>query len=239
MSVQLNVPKILLGAFVFPWHYRNAFFKALIIPILCLVVFEQLMSQIDQHASLRYGTLVVLQLSVLTLFSVTCHRLVLIDPKLVSSAPLRFGRRELRFLCWIITISLVFLVFAMPLMLLVFVFVGGSNKPNHFLVLVWSLIVLTPLLYVVARLSVIFPAIATDREFGFKWAWALTKNHGLHLVAIVVGLPIILALILNPLYRDQASLVETIILSFISAALAAVEVVAISLAYRELVESSP
>jgi hypothetical protein len=239
MNTQLNVKKILLGAFVFPWHYRDAFFKALIIPLLCIVAFEQGMDQIEQRLSFKYWMLFVLYLGVLTLFSVICHRLVLIDPKAVSSAPiLRFGRRELRFLYWIILLSLVFMTIGLLWMLLVYFTIrysiGGPDNLGWYVAIFLAAL---PASYVTARLSVLFPAIATDMEFSLKWAWRLTANNGWRLAVIVAGFPVILAAVINVLYRDQASLMETIVLSFIGTTLTAVEVVAISLAYQELIKA--
>lgn len=239
MNTQLNVKKILVGAFVFPWHYRDAFFKALIIPLLFIVAFEQGMDQIEQHLSFKYWMLFVLYLGVLTLFSVICHRLVLIDPKAVSSVShLRFGRREIRFLYWIIILSLVFMTIGLLWILLVnFTIRYSIGGPDNLGWYVAIFLAALPASYVTARLSVLFPAIATDMEFSLKWAWKLTANNGWRLAVIVAGLPVILAAVLNVLYRDQASLMETVVVSFIGSALTAVEVVAISLAYQELIKA--
>ena len=240
MNTQLNVKRILLGAFVFPWHYREAFFKALIIPLLCIVAFEQGMGQIEHHASIYYLMLFVLYLGAMTLFSVVCHRLVLIDPKAVSSAPiLRFGRRELRFLYWGILLSLVFMTIGLLWVLLVsFTMQYSIGGPDNLGWYVAIFIAAIPASYVIARLSVLFPAIATDMEYSLKWAWRLTANNGWRLAVIVAGFPVILAAVINVLYRDQASLMETIVLSFVGTVLTAVEVVAISLAYQELMKAS-
>lgn len=239
MNNQLNVSKILLGAFILPWHYRNAFFKALIVPILLIVASEQLMSYLGQHASFKVWVVVALQICVMALFSVTCHRLVLIDPQSVSSAPiLRFGRREMRFVYWVITLSLAFLAIVIPWILLMYFASRYSVGESGNLGMYGGIsLVAIPASYVIARLAVMFPAIATDREFSLKWIWRLTANNGWRLVVIVVGLPLVFAAVVNLLCREQASLAETVLMSFISSVLTAVEVVAISLAYQELIAS--
>jgi hypothetical protein len=238
MTTQLNVQKILLGAFVLPWHYRGAFLKALIIPLLFLVTFEQLMSSIKQHAAFGYWMHFLLQMAVITIFSVTCHRLVLISPQVPSSASvLRFGRREMRFLYWIFAFAVVFIIMCLLLIVLASSTarfssseLGGLETSTAFF------LAAIPILYVLARLSVIFPAIATDTELSLKSAWKLTANNGWRLLVIVVGLPMIITAISYPLYLDNPSIVETIVLSFINTGLNVIQVVAISLAYQELIK---
>lgn len=195
------------------------------------------MHYIEQDSSFRYWMFFVMYLGAISLFSVICHRLVLIDPQTISSASIfRFGRREIRFLYWVITLSLTLMAIAAPgVILAYFAIKYAIGAQGNLGMYVAMLVGAIPAFYITSRLSVIFPAIATDKEFSFKWVWRLTADNGWRLAIIVAGLPVVLVTILNLLARDQASFIEAVVFSFIGSVLTAVEVVAISLAYRELV----
>jgi hypothetical protein len=235
MKTQLNVKKILLGAFVLPWYHRNFFCKALIVPLLFIVILEQGMHYIEQDSSFKYWVFFVLHLIVMTLFSVICHQLVLIDPQTVSSSSvLRFGRREIRFIYWLITFSLTLMVIAAPGVILVFFAAQYAMDVQGDFGMYVAMLGAVPAFYITARFSLMFPAIATDKEFSLKSVWRLTAGNGWRLVIIVAGFPVILVTILNLLTRDDAALIEALVYSIFGTLLTAVEVVAVSLAYREL-----
>jgi len=91
-----------------------------------------------------------------------------------------------------------------------------------------------PAFYLFARLCLIFPATAVDRKVDVKWAWRQTANNGWRLVLLVGVLPWVISRAVGLLYCGNASVAEIIGLTFLSCALFAVEVAAISLSYREL-----
>ncbi len=47
--------------------------------------------------------------------------------------------------------------------------------------------------YLVARFSLVLPAVAVKREYSLARAWADTQNHGLSLMALTVGVPMLAA----------------------------------------------
>ena len=198
------------------------------------------MGHIERNISFTYWVIFLFYMCVTVLFSVICHRLVLLNPLEVSSSPfLRFGSRELRFLYWIITLTLILFAIAILGVGLIYLASLATNvAPNKSPMLGAILLTAIPAIYLVSRLSIIFPAIATDMEFSLKWAWRLTANNGWRLTVIVGGLPVILALLLSFLARDQATLFETLVLSFVGSVLTAVEVVAVSLSYQQLIKAS-
>jgi membrane-anchored glycerophosphoryl diester phosphodiesterase (GDPDase) len=89
-------------------------------------------------------------------------------------------------------------------------------------------------LYVSARLSLVFPATAIDKRPDLKWSWNLTRNNGWRMVVVVGVLPWVIGMIVGVLYRENATVLETIVLSTLGIALFAVEIAALSLSYREL-----
>ena len=80
----------------------------------------------------------------------------------------------------------------------------------------------------------VFPATALDRRADWRWAWQLTRNNGWRLFVVVAILPWAISQLLALLYRAEATVIETILLSVTGIALFAVEIAAISLSYREL-----
>jgi hypothetical protein len=240
VTAQLDVGKVALGAFLVPWWNRGAFGKALAIPLLLLVTLtlswyygaEHLPEFSNWALYLVYGAL-------FALFAVTCHRLVLLDPKIVASrlAP-RWSWRETRFFLWMGAVWLISaaVTFALTTLMLN-VWVPWVGEPNRTW-FEWTVFVAkVPAFYVFARFCLVFPATAVDRRVDLRWAWRLTENNGWRLVLLVGVLPWLISQALALLYRGDASVVETIVLTFVAAALFAVEVAAISLSYRELTRS--
>jgi hypothetical protein len=94
-----------------------------------------------------------------------------------------------------------------------------------------------PALYLVARLSLVFPATAIDRHVGLRWAWRMSRGNGWRLVVVVTVLPWLVSHLVGLLYRDEATAAEIVLLTVIGTALFALEIAALSVAYRELVRN--
>jgi hypothetical protein len=170
------------------------------------------------------------------MFAVTCHRLVLLDPQAVASriAP-RWSSRETRFFMWMVLVWAVFLGTVWGLsMLMLNTWVAWVEVPERAWFDWTVLAAKVPAFYLVARISPVFPATAIDRKVDIRWAWRLTANNGWRLVLLVAVLPWVISHAVGLLYRGDPSVLETVVLTFVACALFAVEVAAISLAYREL-----
>jgi hypothetical protein len=238
MAARFDVAKVLVGAFAVPWWNRRAFARALALPVVSLATFttvwyhaaRSLPSYSGWAACLVWGLLFVW-------FAVTCHRLVLLDAATVASrlAP-RWSRRETRFLlclvgAWLACLG-VFLLVAMGLAnVAIWVL---PHKPED-VPLEWVEVAgRVPAYYVFARLSLVFPATAIDRDVDFRWAWRLSRGHGWRMFIVVAILPWLISEVLAVLWRGEATAVETAALTLIGTALFAVEIAALSLSYREL-----
>ena len=125
------------------------------------------------------------------LVSVCTHRILLMD---AASLPNRWGifwtRRELAF-SW--RAFLLYCALWGPLLLVMYLAVklpfGGSLYPYRRAVEVTAY---TPMIYVVARLSLVLPAIATDRPIGFRDAWLLSEQNGIRLTVVLAVMPLAL-----------------------------------------------
>ena len=238
MATKLEVGKVILGAFLVPWWNRRAFARGLAIPLVALVTValswyygaEYLPEHSNWVLLFVYGFLFVL-------FAVTCHRLVLLDPQSIASMPLaRWSWRESRFFLWLCIVWLLATVVVMVAMSAIMsVFFSMAATPPDQAATEWAFFAARfPALYFFARLCLVFPATAVDRKVNLKWAWRMTKGNGWRLFLVIAVLPWILSRMVSLLYRGDATVGETILLTFVGCALFAVEIAALSLSYREL-----
>jgi hypothetical protein len=93
--------------------------------------------------------------------------------------------------------------------------------------------------WVVARVTLMLPAIAIDRKADLIAAWSASRRNGWRLAMIVGVLPWCLQRFTDLLYRDGASIVEFGILVVLATIFVVVEVVALSLSYWELTLPAP
>ena len=226
-----------LGAFLLPWWNRVAFGRALAIPLLLLVTLALSWHYAAAHLpELSNWALYVIYGVLFAMFAVTCHRLVLLDPKVVAArmAP-RWSRRETRFFLWMAAVWVIVAAVTFGLTTLILnVWVPWVTEPDRAWFDWTVFLAKVPAFYLFARFCLVFPATAVDRNVDLKWAWRLTENNGWRLVLLVGVLPWVISHAVALLYRGDATVLETIALTFVGSALFAVEVAAISLSYREL-----
>ena len=134
MPTPLPVIQTIVGAFLFLWAKKLRFLCALVIPITILFIIDipfnflgsdTNLENISPFIILSFTTgLLIIYLSAYTLFAVTCHRLVLIgDAGVPEYGLLRWTKREWRFLMFILLLTCIFLLFAMP----IFIYPGLSK----------------------------------------------------------------------------------------------------------------
>ena len=210
---------MLIVAYTLSWHYAN----------------EHLPGWVNWAACLGYAAF-------FALFAVTCHRLVLLDAAAVARrAEPRWTWREGLFLWWLIGAWLTYLVVWMAASLLLGTVLANATRlvTDTQAGLDWiTRFAAIPSIYAVARMSLAFPAVAIDRRPTLRWAWELTRGNGWRLFVVVGVLPWALSQLVGFAYRSDATPVETLVLSIVGTTLFAVEVAALSLAYRELTKEA-
>lgn len=227
-------------ALLIPWRRRKDFAWALAVPLALLASLSlawyfaaELLRGISGWPLffLYWGLFALF----FTLFAVACHRLVLLKSRPLAGIPWpRWSWRESRFLFWIISLWLIYLVIwwiCMAVAANVWPRVGGDMVASFKLIEFAGSI---PALYVLARLSLVFPATAIDRPASFKWAWRASRGNGWRLVVVVTVLPWLVSRLVGLLYRDEPTVAETVVLAVLGTALFALEIAALSVAYREL-----
>jgi len=231
-------------ALAIPWRRRKDFALALAVPLALLAGFQLAWYWVTADAREAGGatslhwTMAILYWgafgALFTLFAVTCHRLVLLDLRPRGVAPPGWSVREGRFLVFVISVWIVYLaVWWLTLLAVANLWPRFAGDLGESFQLIEAAAKM-PALYVIARLSLVFPATAIDRGANLRWAWRASRGNGWRLVVVVTVLPWIVSHVFGLLYRDQPTPVEIGVLTLAGTALFAFEIAALSVAYREL-----
>ena len=237
MPVTLNSSKLIIAAFIIPWEMKHRMVKALMIP----AVISSTISTIGHFIGNDLGALKsipfgLVQLALYALFAVNCHRLVLIGENAVPEyGLLGWSLRETRFFGWSIGLYVLYiLAMVLPLLLVViinmFFTTPGANNWLEYA----QYLALIPATYMMARLSLIFPATAVDERHDIAWALKLSEGNGWKLTIVVGLLPWILTYLKSLLIRMDANALEVFATSMAGFILLAIEIAALSLSYNEL-----
>jgi hypothetical protein len=224
-------------ALLIPWRRRREFAWALAVPLALLAGLSLARYFAREVLQAAGWALFVVYCGVFaaffTLFAVTCHRLVLLAPRMPAA---RWSWRESRFLFWVVTLWLIYLVvWWLGLLVAANTWWRGGDVVGWTKVI--EFVASIPALYLIARLSLVFPATAIDRPAGLRWAWRMSRGNGWRLVVVVTVLPWLVSHLVGLLYRDEATAAEIVLLTVIGTALFALEIAALSVAYRELVRN--
>ena len=232
-------------ALAIPWRRREDFAYALPVPLALLAGLMlawyfagELLRPLSGWA-LYLGYCLVFA-ACFTLFAVHCHRLVLLAPprRLGALALPAWSRRESRFLFWLVTLWLAYMATVWAVLMLFASALSWSRELEAWFDQV-QLAAKVPALYVVARLSLVFPATAIDRVVDWKWAWRASRGNGWRLMVVVTVLPWVVSQLVGFLYRDEPSAAEVVLITVLGTALFALEIAALSIAYRELTKDEP
>lgn len=244
----LPVIRIVGDAFHFVWVKKARLLRALVIPAIAIFALEnfaylynRMLTEPSFWGSMLGSWLyVAIQSLPYILFAITCHRLVILgDDGVPHFGLMKWTKRETHYLVWFLVIFIIcmLLVFAINSFfvskLVSSVEAGGSVESAQWQ---WRLIYLAyiPILYVFCRLSVLYPAIAVDREVTAQWAWGLSQRNGWRLTFIVGFLPWGVSFLMQYLFRENATFAEYMFFKLLGLILLAVEIVMLSLSYQHL-----
>jgi len=236
MNYKLPSLNIIATAVYFAWMNKAEFLRAIALPTLLLVscsaVGNIFLKSISGYLWLPYVLVYGLSFSYL---AITCHRLILIEAgDRHRTYKAKLGYRELRFLGWVVAIYTIDTILRIPVSLLIqdaggSMFVGANGKLTEWAKQIASI----PALYVFARLSLAFPAAAIDKHSGLRWSWMRTRGNGWRVFVVVCLFPWLFGMGLEALVRDKATVLEQVILAIFGFVGLAVEIIALSFAYKE------
>lgn len=166
--------EVALGAVGYVLELKRPLAKALLLPFVFYLVIE-IVAEFELNLT-AYVFLTILSVLVQTIFAITTHRMILLGPQFVPEwGQLSWSRRETFFALHVVGLGLVLA----SVCLLWFIPVVG-----------WILAIgLT--IWLAARLSLVFPAIAINHGVTFGLSWKLTKNYQLLMMGVVIVFPLL------------------------------------------------
>ena len=239
---RLPVGKIQLGALYVSWANRLKLIKGLIPTGLLIVAIDATwrISGISLHNPLAIIFVAALLL-LFAKFSVTCHRLVLVEFKTGDQwiLPFSWSDRESYFLIRMLLVLAVvligsFIISLVPLTMVLQSLPPGQRENPEALFPFSVLFAGIPALYLLARLSLLFPATAVDAITGLDRAWNISRGNGLKIMVIIGPIPWLGGLLKYFILSALPGLFAEIISELISYIFIVIEITALSLAYREL-----
>ncbi len=173
-----DIKRAVWGAFGYMYEYRVALVKALLVPFVLLLLLDYTMDP-----ELGGGLIILwalLYLIVYAVIAVSTHRIILLGPAAVSEWGLAVPqKREFYFLLY--TIGLSICMIPVGFLALIIPVVG-------------AVVAVITILYLTARLSLVFPAIATDRDLSFSDSWKATEKHQPLMIVVIVVVPLVVAI---------------------------------------------
>ena len=244
---KLPLRKVIWGAFALSWQHRVSLFRATALPMLAVIAFKLAFNVARSDESEFIGWTLHLFYGFATCWlAVEVHRLVLLENSDAISASAENLKRIGLFLIFLVGVWLLYAGLALLIMSgLLNVLVGGyvpagEERRELPMSIEWlNTLAIVLAYYVVARFSLVFPAIATDRKPDLAAAWLASKRNGWRLAVVVGVLPWSLKYLTELLYRDGATYGEFAVLVVITVLFTLIEVVALSLSYLEITSPAP
>lgn len=187
--------KILTAAQSYIAHYHKTLLRVLLLPFLLFMAFAILMDYLRVHPVVYLLMLLVLLMK----NAIVIHRVLLIGDASVPKWGIEaFNKRELRYLMFQILSMLVIAFLPLSLLTLYLNIFAGNDLEDPLISSV-SVVLQALTYYLMARISLIFPAAAIDRRLTIKEAWALTANYKLTVLLVIALVPYALTRVSNML----------------------------------------
>lgn len=237
----LPVFSIVRAAFQFVWDKKARLLRALAVPVVLMFVADHAFT----FAKDDFMQLIphFFQTLIFILFAITCHRLALLgDQDVPDYGMLTWTKREWQYLGWVLVIMVICMLISFVTTSLIASSIiknveAGARVESFQFTRSLFYLAFIPVMYILCRLSVLYPAIALDQEVSARWAWQLTAHNGWRMTLIVGLLPWVLYIPINLLLRENATLVENTIAELLGFVLLAVEVIALSFSYQHLAQA--
>lgn len=236
MVYKLPVGQIIAGSLAIAWFSRREYIKAITVPTLLIVGIWALSAALTPVSKTAAGwiTLPLFALA-FTLFAVSCHRFILIRPVAGARISVAIGRREWRFMYWAAGIYVIVALCKMiPLAVILNVEALSSSLADGEMPYWMTLIGSIPAWYVLGRMSLVFPAVAIDKDASLAWSWQKTRGNGWRMFAVVGLFPMLIDAAIWLVWRDEATIVEDTLLSIVYFIGLSIQIFALSFSYRAL-----
>ena len=237
---KLPILNIIIEAFWYPWKYKYQMFNALALPVALVVIISAAWSELGASNQIINWTLYPLYFLAMSFFSISCHRFILIGVGnkntqsyfLIMKRILIFSL--LGFLVYFLAGIPFWIILTMAMKLLAdgdLVSSSHSFAADNFS---WvKLFLMVPFGYLVGRFSLVLPARAIDVRTNIMWSWEVTKNNGIRMLILIGVVPWITSVLLDLLWRENATMFEYVFISILGYLAVAVEIFILSLAFKE------
>ncbi|WP_456416744.1 hypothetical protein [Thiolapillus sp.] len=239
--------KIMKETFAAPLSNLQLFSQALAVPILLLVCVWGAWIAVSPSRLAISLLFYLLYFAFFSYMVIICHQLILNDKATLHDILLPNISILIRFMIlmavvYLITTIIEYVIITLYINSFDSVIIGKltdealaqqQNNMSHDLE-VAKYIAYILSMYIFGRLCLVFPATALGYKPSLKWSWIATKNYHFQIFIIVAVFPWILKLFLYAIYRENATLVEQVLIALLMYISAALGVFAISLTYKEL-----
>ncbi len=233
---RVPVLKMIAGSISIGWRNRARYSAGIALPTLLLVCIGGMwLTFWPEVEGLAAWAVWTSYMAGFAIFAVTCHRLVLM-PEAQTAFRISLTLRELKFLGWVIAMyAAYFALMFFPLTIAVNLplIADVIQTPDGFY---YTRVILSaPVMYILARLCLVFPATAIDMNRGLKWSWDKTRGNGWRMAIIFGFYPWLISTAIWLLSRDEPAMVEWALTALLYYIGLAVQVFAVSLTYKEVV----
>ncbi|WP_070965822.1 hypothetical protein [Vibrio sonorensis] len=206
------------ATFRFIQAYKQPLFTAMLFPSLLVIILDLSFTEAENLGLYISVQLLTLLLTSLLTFSI--HKAVLSDFRPTSFfSSLKFDKGFFWFFGHVLLIVLLFVVMIMSAFIATWMVV-----PAMFIGV-----------YISARWSLVFPAIATGKAVSFGYSWKLTEPFQSYMIKVVLLFPLLLGLAIMPL----AFIAPIWVVSIFGIFSSLLTTVALSVAYRFVLEHTP
>lgn len=231
---------VILNTFQLVWMVRSDLIMKLSLSYVLIILIESVGKSIDVEN--RYFGYAVLLLTPIfyTYYAVICHRLVILGNASVPPFGIRkWTIRETRFLGWLIGFWLVLMLLMESRSMMAHLLISLLGISGVTVFQISLVIIILLVMYLLARLSMIFPAVAIGKKPSIKWAWDISKGNGWRLLLIVGFMPLTLGIIQLYLEEADGTVIEYIVNSMLSFVVSIIGISAVSLSYKNLSKGKP
>jgi hypothetical protein len=244
---RLPLAEVVAGAFVLPWRHRMEVLRHAGVPMAAVILLALLTQTFGAAGILWAYTLSLLTMAAIAWLAIVLHRLVLLD---APGSPLNFDAVALRRFVIFLLASVVVFVAYHGLRLLLFsgavammgsagAAVGESGQELPVSSTVLDNVISAGAWILLGRLSMIFPALATDDRIDTVDLWRMSRGNALRLAVVAGVLPAGLSLLTGQLARLGLGHGVLTLLAVLMTLGIVVQVTALSLSYRALRAPGP
>lgn len=223
-----SVKKVLTETTLYCIENKSSIFDELKYPGIAILAISLI--PFGNELGITYWFLLVSSAYFYNVFTINCHRLILLNEKSESFTELMaWNKRNTNFLLTTFGLAVGLAVFIIPIS---FIFLSVANGEDSDANMLSIYIAMIPFGYIFSRLSLILPAIAIDKECNFHQVWKISSGNGWKLFFIVSIIPMATGYILKSINSDYilfkflSSLLGILILIF--------EIMVLSNSYKQL-----